>query len=120
LYVAFISISGFSALGAAFLYRKLGNIDGNRSSSNTQSSFSKSSRIIIAPMVYAAIMIGAYIGLPPNPDAIHTPMDIVTNFRIASVFTMAAYWGIMSVIFGVLWEKFKPHEEKTHNTLRQL
>jgi predicted cobalt transporter CbtA len=115
LYVAFISISGFSALGAAFLYRKLGN-----RSSSTQSSFSKSSSIIIAPMVYAAIMIGAYIGLPPNPDAIHTPMDIVTNFRIASVFTMAAYWGIMSVIFGVLWEKFKPHEEKTHNTLRQL
>src|SRR5918912_2810823 len=87
LYVAFISISGFSALGAAFLYRKLGNIDGNRSSS-TQSSFSKSSRIIIAPVVYAAIMIGVYVGLPPNPDVIHTPMDIVTKFRIASVFTM--------------------------------
>ena len=114
LYVAFISISGFSALGAAFLYRKLGNI-------SSQTLFSKTRiRIIVAPVVYVAIMIGAYIGLPPNPDPIHTPMDIVTNFRIASVFTMAAYWGMMSVIFGILWEKFKPHEEEKRRTLRQL
>src|SRR5918911_3931840 len=61
LYVAFISISGFSALGAAFLYRKLGNINDNRRSIS-HTSFSKS-RIIVAPVVYAAIMIGVNIGL---------------------------------------------------------
>jgi predicted cobalt transporter CbtA len=112
LYVAFISISGFSALGVALLYRKLRSSNNNQSLSNA--------RKVIAPLTYAAIMIAVYIGLPPNPDTILTQMDLVTSFRIASVFTMAAYWGIMSLVFGLLWERFKPHEEETTWELKPL
>ncbi len=112
LYVSFISISGLSALSAALIYRKLGRTSNNDKVSRA--------RKIAAPLFYAIIMIAFYIGLPSNPDAILTSMDLVINFRIASVFTMAAYWGIMSLVFGLLWDRFKPHEEETSRTLNPL
>ena len=108
LYIAFITISGFSALGVALLYRKLGAVPSTAKS-----------RKVIAPLTYAVIRIGVYLALPPNPDTISTPMDLVMSFRIASVFTLAAYWAVMPVVFGILWNKFKPHEEEV-TTMRQL
>ncbi|MDQ4067269.1 MAG: CbtA family protein, partial [Thermoproteota archaeon] len=69
LYVAFLAISGFSALGLAFLYRKM-------TSSNTKKA--------IIPSAYAAIMAGAYLAMPANPDPINAPIDLVIGFRITS------------------------------------
>jgi len=109
LYIAFISISGFSALGAALLYSKLGN---------SRNQMLSRRRKIVALLTYAAIMIATYFSLPPNPDTILTPMNLVMSFRIASVFTLAAYWGMMSLVFGILWERFKPHEEETRLSRR--
>src|SRR5215218_5055313 len=60
LYVAFLAISGFSALGLAFLYRKMTKVV---SLNNT-----KTKAMIIIPSAYAAIMTGAYLAMPPNPD----------------------------------------------------
>jgi predicted cobalt transporter CbtA len=77
-------------------------------------------RKIIIPLLYGLIMIGAYMGLPQNPDAITIPSDLVTGFRISSVLTMAAYWGMMSVVFGFLWNKLKPHEEEGEESTRTL
>lgn len=121
LYIAFISISGFSALGLAFLYRRLGIISKNSKSGSIKGIIAKNKKNVI-PLSYTIIMICAYIGLPANPDPITAPLDLVTGFRIASVFTMAAYWGMMAVIFGILWEKFKPEEEeeKSTRTLKNL
>jgi putative cobalt transporter subunit CbtA len=112
LYIMFISVSGLSALGAALIYRKLGKVSNNQKLLKA--------RNIVAPLIYAVIMIVVYVDMPSNPDVIYTSMDLVTNFRIASVFTMGAYWGIMSFVFGMLWEKFKPHEGETPRTLRPL
>jgi predicted cobalt transporter CbtA len=95
LYLAFLSISGFSALALAFLYRKLGAM--------------KSKKAIV-PAVYAAIMAGAYFAMPANPDAISAPMDLVVSFRIASALTMSMFWGLLGVTLGALWDKLKPHE----------
>jgi predicted cobalt transporter CbtA len=95
LYLAYLAFSGFTALGAALVYRKVGSMQ---------------SKKLIAPAIYAAIMIASYLVLPPNPDAINAPMDLVTAFRIASGFTMSIFWGLLGIILGSFWDKTKPHE----------
>lgn len=96
LYVAFLAISGFSALGLAFLYRKMVMA----SSNNT-----KKKAIIIIPSAYAAIMAGAYLAMPANPDAINAPIDLVIGFRITSAITISMFWALLGVIFGAFWDK---------------
>jgi predicted cobalt transporter CbtA len=96
LYVAFLAISGFSALGLAFLYRKMMMA----SSNNT-----KKKAIIIPSAVYAAIMAGAYLAMPANPDPINAPIDLVIGFRITSAITISMFWAVLGVIFGALWDK---------------
>ena len=99
LYIGLLAISGFAALGLALLYRKLGIIAEN-----------KRNRIIVIPLIYAAIIVGAFIILPPNPDEISAPMDMVQGFRIASAFTMSVFWGLLGLTLGAFWDKLKPHE----------
>jgi predicted cobalt transporter CbtA len=98
LYIAILAISGFSTLGLAFLHRKLCN----RAPNNKN-------RIVISPLIYTAIIITTFLTLPPNPDEIAIPMDLVQGFRIASAFTMSVFWGLLGLIFGAFWDKFKPH-----------
>jgi predicted cobalt transporter CbtA len=93
LYVAFLVISGFSALGLAFLYRKMGALNIKKS---------------IIPVAYAAIISGAYLAMPPNPDPINAPMDLVMGFRITSAITISMFWGLLGVIFGTFWDKLNP------------
>jgi predicted cobalt transporter CbtA len=97
LFIGFIAVSGFSTLGLALLYRKLGKNQSKRKSG-------------IPLIIYAAIMISAYLVFPPNPDRITIPMDLIMSFRIASVFTTSIFWGLLGIIFGAFWDKFKPHE----------
>jgi predicted cobalt transporter CbtA len=96
LYVAFLAISGFSALGLAFLYRKM------TSSSNTKKA--------IIPLAYAAIMAVAYLAMPSNPDPINAPIDLVNGFRITSAITISMFWALLGVIFGTFWDKLNPDE----------
>jgi predicted cobalt transporter CbtA len=95
LYIAYLAITGLTALGAAFLYRKLGN---------------KQVKKVLIPAIYAGIIIAAYFIMPANPDAITAPMDLVVGFRIASGFTMSIFWLLLGVLLGWFWDKFKPHE----------
>ena len=102
LYVAFLAISGFSALGAAVLYRKIGGNEAKK---------------LVAPGIYAAIMIVGFLAMPPNPDQINAPMDLVTNFRVASALTMALFWALLGLVFGIFWDRLKPHESTKISTL---
>ncbi|MDQ3948246.1 MAG: CbtA family protein [Thermoproteota archaeon] len=95
LYVAFLAISGFSALGLGFLYRKI-------ASSNTKKA--------IIPSSYAAIMAGAYLAMPANPDPINAPIDLVIGFRITSGITISMFWALLGVIFAAFWDKLNPDE----------
>ena len=95
LYIILLSISGFSALGLAFLYRKLGDKKGKQ---------------IVVPVIYTGIIAAAFMILPPNPDEITAPMDLVMGFRIASGLTMSIFWGLLGLILGALWDKTRPHE----------
>ena len=103
LYIGLLAISGFSALGLALLYRVLGNRTNNKN------------RIIIVPVIYAAIMVGAFLVLPPNPDKITVPVDLVQGFRIASAFTMTIFWGLLGITLGAFWDRLKPHETAVHD-----
>lgn len=95
LYIAILAISGFGALGLAFFYRKLGD---------------KQSKKIIVPVIYVVVIASAFAILPPNPDKITIPMDLVLRFRIVSGFTIGIFWGLLGVILGTLWDKTKPDE----------
>ena len=103
LYIGLLAISGFSALGLALLYRMLGNRTNNKN------------RIIIVPVIYAAIMVGAFLVLPPNPDKITVPVDLVQGFRIASAFTMTIFWVLLGITLGAFWDRLKPHETAVHD-----
>jgi predicted cobalt transporter CbtA len=106
LYITFIAISGFSALAVAFMYRTFGN----RLPSITKN--------IVFPLIYAAIITGAYLALPPNPDKITTvPMDLVQGFRISSALTMSIFWGMIGIIFGSMWDRFKPDKTTKITTI---
>jgi predicted cobalt transporter CbtA len=107
LYVTFIAISGFSALAVAFMYRTLGN---------KVSTITKN--IIIFPLIYAAIITSAYLALPPNPDKITSvSIDLVQGFRISSAFTISIFWGMIGIIFGSMWDWFKPDETTKITTI---
>jgi predicted cobalt transporter CbtA len=95
LYIAILAISGFGALGLALFYRKLGD---------------KQSKKIIVPVIYVVVIASAFAILPPNPDKITIPMDLVLSFRIVSGFTIGIFWGLLGVILGTFWDKTKPHE----------
>jgi predicted cobalt transporter CbtA len=97
LFIGFIAISGFSTLALALLYRRLGSKDRLKIK-------------ISLSLIYVAIMATAYLVFPSNPDKITIPTDLIISFRIASVFTMGVYWGLLGITFGTLWDKFKPHE----------
>lgn len=95
LYITYLTISGFGALGLALMYRKLGTTQAKK---------------FIIPAIYAAVMISAYLAMPPNPDEITAPMDLVIGFRLVSGFTMSIFWGLLGIILGAFWDKLKPHE----------
>jgi predicted cobalt transporter CbtA len=95
LYVAFLAISGFSALGLAFLYQKMASSDTKK---------------VIFPSAYAAIMAGAYLAMPANPDPINAPIDLVMGFRITSAITISMFWALLGIIFGTFWDKLNPDE----------
>lgn len=101
LYVAYICISGFTALALAFLWKRL---------------HMKSKKIVL-PLVYAGIMIAAYVGFPPNPDSISISMELIQTFRILTVITIGIFWGILGILFGSLWDRFVPREEQRMATL---
>jgi predicted cobalt transporter CbtA len=98
LFIGFIAISGFSTLALALLYRRLVSND-------------RLKMKIAVSLIYAAIMAAAYLVFPSNPDKIAIiPTDLIISFRIASVFTMGVFWGLLGITFGMFWDKFKPHE----------
>ena len=102
LYVAFLAISGLSALGLALVLRKLATNRSNR---------------IVIPGIYAAVIATAFLVMPPNPDPTTAPMDLVTYFRIASALTMVMFWGLMGLVFGSFWDRLRPHESAKISTV---
>ena len=64
----------------------------------------------IIPAIYIASIASIYFIWEPNPDKIEIPMNIVNTFRVLTGTTMAIFFTLIGVFFGLLWNKFKPHE----------
>ena len=101
LYVAYLAISGFTALGLALGWKRV----------------QLGSKKILFPLIYAAIMIVTYVALPPNPDKIGISMDLIHTFRVVTALTIGIFWGILGIVFGTLWDRFIPREEHKFATV---
>jgi len=95
LYVGYIMISGLAALGLAVIWIRT----------------TINSKRIIIPLMYAAIMVTAYVVMPSNPDKIEISMGLLQTFRILTAITIGVFWGILGIIFGSLWDKFSSKEQ---------
>ena len=95
LYLSFIAISGFSAVGFFLLYKKL---------QNKKRGF--------AFVGYAVFITAIFFIMPPNPDEITAPMDLVNNFRTMSVVAVTTFWIADAIILGALWQKYKAKLEE--------
>ncbi|HEX5458080.1 MAG TPA: CbtA family protein [Candidatus Nitrosotalea sp.] len=89
-YALFVALSGIAAIGFSLVYKKMKN------------------KKFLAFVGYAVFMAITFVAMPPNPDPINTPMQIVNGFRAISAITVAAYWIVNGLILGWLWKKFKP------------
>ncbi|HLI29055.1 MAG TPA: CbtA family protein [Chloroflexota bacterium] len=49
--------------------------------------------------VYAAVLL---LVMPPPPDPVTLPADIVVPFRVASLAGQGVLWGVLGVVFGLL------------------
>jgi len=90
LYLLFIAISGFSAVGFFVLYKKL---------QNKKKGF--------AFIGYAVFITAVFFIMPPSPDEVIAPMDLVNGFRTLSVVAVSTFWVAEAIILGALWQKYK-------------
>ena len=90
LYLSFIAISGFSAVGFFILYKKLQN-----------------KKKGLAFVGYAVFITTVFFIMPVNPDEVKAPMDLVNGFRAMSVIAVTTFWVAEAIIFGMLWQKYK-------------
>ena len=91
LYLAFIAISGFSVIGFYQLSKKF-----------------QGRKKLVAVIGYAAFMIAMFVVMPPNPDEIAAPMELVNGFRIMSVVAVSVFWLALGIILGLFWQKIQP------------
>ncbi len=94
-YVGFQLASGLITLGLGILWYKFRKI------SNIQ---------FIVPVFYVGLIAFVYTVFPSNPDEISVSMDLVNAFRAVTVATMVMFWIVLGSIFGIIWNRFKPHE----------
>ena len=94
LFLSFIAISGFGAVGFYQLYKKL------------------QSKTKITAFVGYAVFIGiVFVLMPPNPDEVSAPMDLVNGFRAMSVVAVSVFWVSVAIVLGGLWHKFRPDSQ---------
>jgi len=92
LYLSLIAISGFGAVGFYQLSKKI------------------KSKII--PIVgYGVFIAIVFAVMPPNPDEVNAPMDLVNGFRAMSVVAVSVFWVSVAIILGGLWHKFRPDSQ---------
>jgi len=91
LYLSFIAISGFGVLGFYQLYKKL-----------------QTGKKIAGFVGYAIFISIVFALMPPNPDEITAPMDLVNGFRVMSVIAVSVFWISLAFFLGVFWHRFQP------------
>ncbi len=98
LYLSFIAISGFGAVGFYKLSKKF-----------------KSNKKLVALIGYGVFISVAFFAMPENPDEITAPMDLVNEFRTMSVLGVTSFWVSIGIILGSFWNRFISHKEATRS-----
>ena len=96
LYLSFIAISGFGAVGFYQLSKKL-----------------KNNKKLVALVGYAVFISAVFFAMPENPDEITAPMDLVNEFRFMSVLGVTSFWASVGIILGLFWRKISSQKETT-------
>jgi len=91
LYLSFIAISGFGAVGFYQLFKRL-----------------EKRKRIAALIGYGVFISAAFLLMPDNPDEVTAPMDLVNGFRAMSVVAVSIFWISIAVILGAFWQKYSP------------
>ena len=97
LYLSFIAISGFGAVGFYQLSKKLNE-----------------NKKLAALIGYGVFISAVFFAMPENPDEITAPMDLVNEFRFMSVLGVTSFWASIGIILGLFWRKLSPQKETTH------
>ncbi len=53
-------------------------------------------------------MTAMFFVMPPNPDEIAAPMELVNGFRVMSVVAVSVFWLALGIILGLFWQKIQP------------
>ena len=93
LYIAFIAMSGVGAIGFYQLYKRL-----------------QKNKKYVTYIGYAAFIGIVFAIMPPNPDAVTAPMDLVNGFRVMSFIAVSIFWISVGFILGLFWQKFRPEK----------
>ncbi len=94
LYLSFIAISGFGAVGFYQLSKKF-----------------KRNKKLVAMAGYVTFISLVFFAMPDNPDEVTAPVDLVNGFRFMSVLGVSTFWVSMGIILGLFWNRFAPHEQ---------
>ena len=94
LYLSFIAISGFSAVG----FYKLSKVfEGKKK--------------FVSLIGYALLVSIVFFAMPDNPDEVTAPLNLIEGFRIMSVLGVSTFWISIGIILGLLWKRFSPNKE---------
>ncbi len=94
LYLSFIAISGFGAVGFYQLFKRL-----------------QKEKRIFAIIGYAVFISSVFFLMPENPDKVTAPMELVNGFRIMSIVAVSIFWIAVAVILGAFWQKYNPDKQ---------
>lgn len=97
LYLSFIAISGFGAVGFYQLSKKFQN-----------------NKKLVALVGYGVFISAVFFAMPENPDEVTAPMDLVNEFRFMSVLGVTSFWASIGIILGLFWRKLSPEQKTTH------
>ena len=100
LYLSFIAISGFGAVGFYRLSKRLQN-----------------KRKLLALVCYAVFIITVFVAMPENPDENNAPTELLNEFRIMSVLGVSVFWAAAGLILGLLWHRYRLHEQVSTRVL---
>lgn len=59
-------------------------------------------RWALALAALAAFSLLLYLAMPPNPDPIEMPADIVSSFRLLSLLGLTLFWAVLGFFFAML------------------
>lgn len=92
LYVALIVVTGLLLAGAAHLSGRL-----------RAAGWADDRRIAVVALATGAAFAAVVAALPPSPDAIDVPANLVWQFRLGSLAGNLLVWSLLTVGLGVVW-----------------